>query len=147
VLICERRDIPGAWQFPQGGIEEGEEPEEAMFREVEEETKIPKESLRLLCRYPEPLVYELPRKAQSVKTGMGQVQFWFLLKLKKRPRTPERPLPGSEFSNFSWVPIEEAISRVVGFKKAVYRKIANYFQGSISGVQPPAHATSQTRPR
>src|SRR5262245_21388404 len=79
VLIFERADLSGEWQFPQGGIDNAEQPIDTVLREIKEETGIT--ALRLLRRYPGLLVYELPRQAQSVKTGMGQVQYWFLFKV------------------------------------------------------------------
>jgi len=60
VLIFERRDIPGAWQFPQGGLENEENPIDAALREIWEETGISKTALALIDRYPGLLVYELP---------------------------------------------------------------------------------------
>ena len=74
VLALERADIPGAWQFPQGGLEDDETPVEAVFREIAEETGLSKDALTLVAHYPGLLAYELPRRAQSPKTGMGQVQ-------------------------------------------------------------------------
>ena len=79
VLVLERADVPGAWQFPQGGLDDGETPLAAARREAEEETGIPAGALRLLGRYPDPLAYELPKAAQSKRTGMGQVQYLVLL--------------------------------------------------------------------
>ncbi|MFW6089679.1 MAG: NUDIX domain-containing protein, partial [Gemmatimonadota bacterium] len=77
VLACERADVPGAWQLPQGGLRSGEDPLEGALREVEEETGVARGELELLDRHPEPLVYELPPEARSPKTGRGQVQYWF----------------------------------------------------------------------
>ena len=77
VLVLERADVPGAWQFPQGGLDAGETPLEAARREAEEETGIPAKALRLVGQYPDLLAYELPEAAQSPRTGIGQVQYWF----------------------------------------------------------------------
>jgi len=59
ILALERADIPGAWQLPQGGLEKGEEPFEAILREIAEETGIPPGSLTLAGQYPEPLPFPL----------------------------------------------------------------------------------------
>ena len=69
VLALERADMPGAWQLPQGGLQAAESPLHALFREVQEETGIPKSELELLDTYPEPLAYELPPEAWSKKTA------------------------------------------------------------------------------
>ena len=63
VLALERAEIPGAWQLPQGGVKASASPLQAMFREVPEETGIPKSALELLDTYPEPLAYDLPPAA------------------------------------------------------------------------------------
>src|SRR5687768_11463783 len=77
LFVFERRDVAGAWQFPQGGLERGERPVDAVYREIREETGIRRRALRLLARHPELLAYELPPRARSKKTGLGQVQYWF----------------------------------------------------------------------
>ena len=83
VLAFERSDIANHWQMPQGGLKKHEEPLEAAYREVEEETGIHYSQLELVGNYPEPLAYELPSHARNRKTGRGQVQYWFLFKLKE----------------------------------------------------------------
>jgi len=127
VLVCERKDIPGAWQFPQGGMEKGEEAIDAAFREVAEETGIPKASLQLLRPYPDLLAYELPREAQSAKTGMGQVQYWFLFRLK-RPSSSINLPRHSEFTAVEWVRFDEAVTRAAAFKKPLYKKLRARFK-------------------
>jgi putative (di)nucleoside polyphosphate hydrolase len=126
VLALERAGIPGAWQFPQGGLEADETPLLGVLREIGEETGIPKGRLKLADTYPELLVYELPRKAQSVKTGLGQVQRWFYFTLKKPMRGLPLP-PNSEFRSASWMPFGDVVEGVVGFKKPVYEKLQAYF--------------------
>ena len=71
VLACERRDIAGAWQFPQGGLKRGEAALDAVRREIQEETGIGGDALRLVAECPDLLAYELPRGAWSDKTGRG----------------------------------------------------------------------------
>jgi len=129
VLVFERRDVPGAWQFPQGGIEDKEDPIDTVLREIREETGISRKALTLLDRYPGLLVYELPRKAQSIKTGMGQVQYWFLF----RVTIAEIPVPRrSEFRAFDWVSFDTAVKRAVSFKRPVYRELQKYFVKAVT---------------
>lgn len=133
VLVCERKDIQGAWQFPQGGLEKGETALRSVLREIREETGIPSASLRLIRRYPGLLAYELPRNAQSVKTGLGQVQYWFLFGLKRQ--VPVDPLLSeSEFRACAWVRFNTAVARVVRFKRPLYRKLQEQFEPALSGA-------------
>ena len=60
VLAIERADVAGAWQLPQGGLDEDEDPLDAAYREIAEETGVEKVELEFLRACPEPLVYELP---------------------------------------------------------------------------------------
>jgi putative (di)nucleoside polyphosphate hydrolase len=132
VLSLERADIPGAWQFPQGGLEADETPLQGVLREIREETGIPKSALKLAGRYPELLAYELPRKAQSVKTGLGQVQWWFFFSLKAPIRELLLP-PNSEFQSASWMPFSDVVARVVDFKKPVYERLQGCFLQLFEG--------------
>jgi 8-oxo-dGTP pyrophosphatase MutT (NUDIX family) len=99
VLVGERRDYRGAWQFPQGGIEDGEEPQDAVLREIDEETGIARRDLKLVARHPAWLCYELPTRMRSAKTGLGQAQRWFLFRLKSR-RFALMPKPHPEFRRY-----------------------------------------------
>jgi putative (di)nucleoside polyphosphate hydrolase len=68
-----------AWQLPQGGIDEGETPIEAGFRELKEETSIV--NVQYVCDYPDWLNYEIPLPlADTLWNGKyrGQVQRWLL---------------------------------------------------------------------
>lgn len=126
VLALERSDIPGAWQFPQGGLDAGEELLAAIFREVREETGISRDDLDLIEKYPEPLVYELPEEARSIKTGRGQVQYWFLFRFQGSEGGID--IAGSdEFSSWQWMPMNQVLSAVVRFRSHVYRHLAEYF--------------------
>jgi putative (di)nucleoside polyphosphate hydrolase len=127
VLALERSDYRGAWQLPQGGLEKGETPLEGVYREVVEETGLKRRALKMLGRYPELLVYELPAKAQSKKTGMGQVQYWFLLAVKKDPQAAPRP-PKGEFRAARWVPFSRVVFGAAPFRKPVYEKVQAYFE-------------------
>lgn len=73
VLALERYDVPGAWQLPQGGLEESEEPLQAARRELWEETRIHWDQVVLLYEHPWWLAYELPPDSWTANTGRGQV--------------------------------------------------------------------------
>jgi putative (di)nucleoside polyphosphate hydrolase len=125
VLALERSDFRGAWQLPQGGLKRGETAKNGVLREIKEETGIEPAALRLVGTYPELLVYELPSKAQSKKTGMGQVQQWFYFSLKEPTDATLRPK--GEFRAAKWVPFDRVVSEVAAFRKPLYQKLRDHF--------------------
>jgi len=134
VLALERDDFPGAWQLPQGGLEAGEEPLQAAYREVFEETGIRKEDLQYLDKGREPLVYELPACDRKPKTGRGQVQYWFLFKFRNRDDAVnlEEVQKGGEFRQYEWKPFHSLVNSVVRFREPVYRRLAEWFEDYLS---------------
>lgn len=127
VLALERANIAKAWQLPQGGVKENEEPLQAVLREVQEETGIAPTQLELLGAYPGPLAYELPPEARSRKTGRGQVQYWFMFRLKPGGEAGIDLAPGGEFRAWRWMPLRQLADRVVAFRAPIYRRLADYF--------------------
>ena len=114
-----------AWQFPQGGIKRGETPEQAMFRELEEEVGLRPEHVSIIARTRDWLRYEVPE--QWVRRDWrghyrGQKQIWFLLRMIGQDsdvqlRATEHPEFDAWRWNEYWVPLEA----VIEFKRAVYR--------------------------
>ena len=92
---------PGAWQLPQGGLDEDEEPLAAARRESTEETGLPAAALELVTTLPDLLAYELPADLRSVKTGRGQVQYWFLFRFAGEDRLIAVGA-GKEFRAWRW---------------------------------------------
>ena len=131
ILALERADIPSAWQLPQGGLENVEEPLRGALREVAEETGIDESDLELLDSFPEPLVYELPTSAQSEKTGRGQVQYWFLFRFQVSDDSINVKA-GGEFHAWNWIPFQNVLNSVVDFRKSLYRRLADRFVPYIS---------------
>ena len=124
VLALERRDNRNSWQMPQGGLQPGEEPAEAAQREITEETGI-KCHMQPLAALDHPLLYELPARHRSAKTGRGQVQYWFVFRF---PGKDEDITLGDkkEFRDWKWMPMHELVSTVVPFKRAVYQELARW---------------------
>ena len=113
-----------AWQFPQGGIKHGETPEQAMYRELEEEVGLQPPHVRILGRTRQWLRYEVPERwvrRDWRGTYRGQKQIWFLLRLVGRDcdvslRAGEKPEFDAWRWNEYWVPLEA----VIEFKREVY---------------------------
>lgn len=125
VLVAQRSDIKGAWQFPQGGIDDGESPQEAMFRELEEE--IGTNKVEIIAQHPAWLEYDFPESvAKKMAPFCGQSQKYFLVRLKPGAKI-DINTPKPEFDDYKFVKIEELNSLVNHFKKDVYNKVINYF--------------------
>lgn len=133
VLAFERSDVPGMWQMPQGGLEAGEEPTEAIWREVLEETGLSSSDLRLIGRYPDLLAYELPPGVRGEKTGRGQVHHWFFFRIEASETSPVKL--NEEFRSWGWLPMEELIERTADFRRPVYQKLLAHFR-TIANSQP-----------
>ena len=115
-----------AWQFPQGGIKMGESPEDAMFRELEEETGLRREHVRILGRTKSWLHYSVPThwvKREWRGTYKGQKQIWYLLKLVGRDHDIRlRASTHPEFDAWRWNDYWVPLDSVIEFKRDVYKQ-------------------------
>ena len=125
LLVAQRSDIKGAWQFPQGGIDEGESPKEAMYRELKEE--IGTNDVEIIAQYPQWLSYDFPENVAKKMRFDGQSQKYFLVRLKPGAKI-DINTPKPEFNDFSFVKVEEINKIVNSFKKPVYTKVIKYFK-------------------
>lgn len=126
IFIAQRNDLKDVWQFPQGGIDKGEEVKEALFRELEEE--IGTDKAKIVGEYPEWISYDFPEKvAKKMKPYIGQTQRYFLLKLKKNAKI-NLATAHPEFDDYKFVSVDEVLGLTVHFKKPVYDKVINYFK-------------------
>jgi len=133
VLVIERADITGAWQMPQGGLEEEENPLDAAYREIAEETGVEKTDLEFVTACSELLVYELPLEARSKKTGRGQVLYWFLFHFRGNP---ERVFTATKESRgLQWMPFPRVISGVTSFRRPMYQRLAQEFRAYLEPRQ------------
>ena len=126
VLICKRKNS-NQWQFPQGGIDEGESPIEAAKREIFEEVGIKSSQIRVLGKIKDWVKYEIPKKLAKKnfkKKGIvGQKQKWFIFKIKSKASISFINDPDNEFDDFAWVSYWHPIALIVSFKKDVYRSV------------------------
>jgi putative (di)nucleoside polyphosphate hydrolase len=115
-----------SWQFPQGGIKHGESPEQAMYRELQEEIGLRQEHVRILGRTRDWLRYEVPKqwiRREWRNTYRGQKQIWFMLRLTGRDtdvslRASDHP----EFDAWRWSDYWVPLDAVIEFKRGVYQK-------------------------
>ena len=125
VLWAKRIGKQDAWQFPQGGIEDGETPEKALYRELEEEVGLLPESVKLLGSTKDWFKYRLPEymtRKNSNPGFLGQKQKWFLLELiDKNDKVCLDGGASPEFQDWQWVSYWYPITDVVDFKRSVYR--------------------------
>ena len=131
VLVFRRADqVLGddRWQFPQGGLDDGETAEQALLRELQEE--IGTNEVTILHKAPEPIRYDFPPEvlAELVqrspdKSGFhGQEQHWFLVRLATGTNAIHFEHHPPEFDAFRWVTAMEALQLTVSFKHEAYRK-------------------------
>jgi putative (di)nucleoside polyphosphate hydrolase len=129
VLIGQRSDYPESWQFPQGGIDSGETPEEAVRREVEEEVGIAAEAYAIIARSG-PHRYDFP-SGRDRRGHDGQEQIYFLCRLHEAD-PPEIDLAATcgEFSAVRWVSVADFPFHLASpMKQGVYREVLRNLLG------------------
>jgi putative (di)nucleoside polyphosphate hydrolase len=147
IIICNkqgqvfwaRRYGQHSWQFPQGGIDQGETAEQAMYRELYEEVGLKKTDVNILAVSRNWLRYKLPKRLirkGSDPVCIGQKQKWFLLQLSCQEKDVNLAASGHpEFDDWRWVSFWYPIRNVVSFKRDVYRKVLKEFSNTAMPVQ------------
>ena len=126
VLWARRVGGRDAWQFPQGGINRGESPEQALYRELREEVGLEPEAVEVLAVTRGWLRYRLPRR--YIRKGqkpvcIGQKQKWFLLRMLADDGAVRLDLNDKpEFDHWQWVSYWYPLNQVIPFKREVYRR-------------------------
>ncbi|MCC2605282.1 RNA pyrophosphohydrolase [Planctobacterium marinum] len=150
IVICNRngqvfwarRFGQHSWQFPQGGIDQGESAEEAMFRELHEEVGLNPQQVKILRVTKNWIRYRLPKRLirqDSNPVCIGQKQKWFLLQLTCADEDVNLLHSGHpEFDDWRWVSYWYPIRNVVSFKRDVYRKVMKEFVPVAMNLNKPA---------
>ena len=130
ILVGRRIDHPsGYWQMPQGGIDDNENPEEAVWREMMEE--IGTNNANLYKTSKQWIKYEIPKETLDKlpwgKTYVGQMQKWFIFKFSGNENDINVETENPEFSEWKWIRHTELIENAVPFKRKVYKTILNEF--------------------
>ena len=132
VFVGQRLDNnQNAWQMPQGGIDAGEDPETAAYRELLEETGVKKQDVRFVASSSQWLSYDLPEDLIPILWNgkfRGQKQKWFLFKFLGEDGDINIATKHPEFSKWKWIPKENLLKEIVPFKKSVYENVLKEFK-------------------
>ena len=130
ILVGKRIDHPsGYWQMPQGGIEENENPEESVWREMMEE--IGTNNAKLFKTSDQWINYEIPQdiidRLPWGETYVGQTQKWFIFKFSGKNSDINVDTNNPEFSEWKWMSSTNLVENTVPFKRIVYETILSEF--------------------
>lgn len=120
-----------AWQMPQGGLDEGEEPLAGALRELEEETGIPRDLVEVIAQAPRELTYDLPEDLVGVvwkKKWRGQRQTWFVARFLGTDADVNIQTADPEFRAWRWSEVDELPKLIVPFKKKLYEEVIAAFR-------------------
>ena len=127
IFIASRTDVDNAWQFPQGGIDEGETAKKALFRELKEE--IGTDDVKIIAEYPEWVSYDFPPAiAEKMKPYNGQIQKYYLVKLNVGAKIDINTHHTPEFSEYKFVQTKNIYDYITFFKRTVYKQVLKYFK-------------------
>ena len=124
------------WQLPQGGIDEGESPVEAAYRELEEE--IGTRNAVLLRECSDWLAYDLPAHLLGVALHgryRGQRQKWLAMRFQGDDSEINVHTAEPEFSQWKWLPVDALLQLVVPFKRDTYAKVIDAFHDLATAVE------------
>ena len=128
-VLWAKRSNEDSWQFPQGGIQNNETPEAAMYRELMEEVGLSPEHVEIVARTQDWLRYDVPKnwiKRDWRDRYKGQKQIWFLLRLLGNDsdvflKNTDKP----EFDDWRWDDFWSPLDQIIDFKREVYEQALN----------------------
>ena len=134
ILVGKRIDHPsGFWQMPQGGIDNNEIPEEAVWREMMEEIGTNKAKLLKISKHW--LNYKIPQETLNKlpwgKKYIGQTQKWFAFIFEGVNKDINVGTENPEFSDWKWMEYNQLLENTVPFKKKIYKKILEEFKNIL----------------
>tara|TARA_B100000795_G_scaffold267353_1_gene252013 strand:+ start:780 stop:1256 length:477 start_codon:yes stop_codon:yes gene_type:complete len=128
-VLWAKRVGEEAWQFPQGGVDEGESLEDAMYRELMEEVGLKPNQVEIIGQTKSWLRYDVPRqwvRRDGSASYKGQKQIWFLLKfIGKDSDISLTNCKKPEFDSWRWDNFWDPLNQVIHFKREVYKKALN----------------------
>jgi putative (di)nucleoside polyphosphate hydrolase len=140
LFLGGRRDGRG-WQFPQGGVQRNERPEEALYRELHEEIGLERADVELVAGTRGWLHYRLPRqyvRRRGSPVCIGQKQRWYLLRmLSDESRLNFQATPEPEFESGRWVDYWSPVREVIYFKRTVYAQALQELGEQAFPAGPP----------
>jgi putative (di)nucleoside polyphosphate hydrolase len=126
-MISRRNGMKRGWQFPQGGIDEGESNIEALMRELKEE--IGTNEVEILGEYPEWITYDFPQSSKGkLYPYKGQTQKYFLVRLREGAKIDLFAHEIPEFEEYRFVGMNELFKRATFLKRRAYRRVIDYFK-------------------
>jgi putative (di)nucleoside polyphosphate hydrolase len=132
VFVGQRLDSTlEAWQMPQGGLNEGEDPVDGALRELEEETGIAPHLVEIVARVPEELFYDLPDDLVGKLWGgrwRGQRQTWLLARFLGSDEDVKLETDHPEFRAWKWADPAQLPAMIVPFKKRLYEQVLAAFE-------------------
>ena len=131
ILVGRRMDHPsGFWQMPQGGIDDNENPEEAVWREMMEE--VGTNNAKIIKISNQWINYEIPSETLKTlpwgKKYIGQTQKWFAFDFLGKDDEINVSTDKPEFDSWKWAKMESMIDNIVPFKRKVYQIILEEFK-------------------
>lgn len=130
-VLWAKRYGQNSWQFPQGGINDNENAEQAMYRELFEEVGLTRKDVKILYVSKQWLRYKLPKRLlryDCKPVCIGQKQRWYLLQLiSDEANINMQSNKSPEFDGWRWVSFWYPVRQVVSFKRDVYRKAMKEF--------------------
>lgn len=136
VFVGQRLDSSSdAWQMPQGGVDKGEAPDNAVFRELEEETGVATHLVTLIARSATTHDYDLPDHLVSKMWGGrygGQRQHWYLLRFNGTDQDVNIATKHPEFRAWQWVEPHALPDLIVPFKRDMYQQLVTEFAPLIA---------------